>query len=106
MHALVNALSNVTPWRWSCVSPGRFSWVQPSGKCWIARSWSVMNMTTFIPARFAGGVDLVAACAAPVASPPSQRPPAVIAERFRNLRRETPCPDASGGVMFVSMAVR
>ena len=55
MHAFVNAFSKVTPCRSSCVSPGRFCWDQPSGKCWMARSWSVMNMTTFIPARLAGG---------------------------------------------------
>ena len=54
MHAFVNAFSKVSPCRWSCVSPGRFCWDQPSGKCWMARSWSVTNMTTFIPARLVG----------------------------------------------------
>jgi hypothetical protein len=50
MQLLVKAFSKVTRCRCSRVSPGRFSFAHPGGKCWIARSWSVMNITTFIPA--------------------------------------------------------
>ena len=102
MHAFVKAFSKVTPCRWSCVSPGRFCSDHPSGKCWMARSWSVMNITTFIPARLAGTAP--AAPRAPAARPPSHRDPAVAADRWRNCLREMSPGAPAGGVASPVMA--
>ena len=94
MHEFVKALSKVIPLRCSAVRPGRLRCAQPRGKCWIARSWSVMNITTFIPERRAWAA--ASAPAAPDARPPSERDPTVAADRPRKPRRETPAWVGSG----------
>ena len=75
MHALVKAFSNTSPLRFSRCRPGRFFSAQPFGKCWIARSWSVMNMTTFIPRSevAAASASGPPAARASRAAPPSMR---------------------------------